>query len=291
MAWTINNRVTYTSWSSVWNYAIDTYLPSKGFVVSGTGTRQVAKDVTNIWTGGLETVHWSVFNLSTQYPQWNISFFEGDNSSTVNWQIGAPIASPTEFQYWDSESDPTACLITTGRQVALYWPGDSAKWFLRGNPRSRGTADGRDTYLFPAATSANGWVTKGYQANPSDTVTSSRYSAIGYIGYPGEDAPGGNLYGQVPVGAKYMRIQNPILTAGYASTSTGENSNGYGGQGPLVQLNTNDVFIQFGCTPTFRLHRLYLGSQLGFDGTRYWLGNSGTSNQLVFDLGTTEPII
>ena len=54
-------------------------------------------------------------------------------------------------------------------------------------------------------------------------------------------------------------------------------------------MTNTDVFMQFGCAER-RFARLYSPNSIGFDGTNYFYGGTGTGNRLVFECGPTEPI-
>ena len=248
--------------------------------------RYVSYDVINAWTGLTETYYWvvdwlnSTNNYVSQYPASN-----GTTSyNSLQTNALALDGSQTEVLFWDSSEDPTAALITVGKSCKFFWPGDSAKWFLRGD-QTNGLSDSI-TYIMPAFSN---WKVYGWQCDPSDGTSSNRWSTAGYVGFNGEDI-GSSNNPQVPAGAKTMRVRQPILGIADFSTISGDNTKGYNTRGPIVQLTAADVFVQFGAVTSSRLGRLFVPNALGYDGTDYFLGSTGSSNYISFDCGAVEPV-
>lgn len=293
MTWSISHRIPYvatTDYDGFWTYMWDTYLSSKGWTV-GAGSdaqeREVGYDLMNAWTGSKEAWHWRVDWVNATGAYLNIynyiNYSSGGANSNQNYQTGAN-GSQTEFQFWTSTEDPNAALVTGGKGTVIYfWPGDSARWFLRGN--QEGGVTGEKTY--PGPLGSVGWKYYGWQADPADTNTANRYNTLGYLGFNGEDRYSDSP--PIPAGAKTMRVRNPILGVTDTNVLQGDNTRTYNTRGPIVQLTSADVFLQFACG-TVRQAKAFNPSSIGFDGTNYFYGGAGTSNRFVFECGTTEPI-
>jgi len=293
MTWTISHRQAWSvdaDYDALWTYMWDTYLPSKGWTVSAgpdSFARYANYDVTNAWTGQTQTYYWFVDWTSSTNPTCDIYPASGSTTTRDSNQVGTVFmdGSQSEVLFWDSSEDSNAALITVGAGLDFFWPGDSARWFLRGDQLN--ALSDSTTYILPAV--SGNWKYYGWQADPSDTSASSRYRTAAYIGFNGEDI-GESSNPQVPAGAKTMRVRQPILGISDTSALAGDNSKAYNTRGPIVQLTGADVFLQFGATVNSRAGRLYVPNALGYDGTNYFLSATGSSNYIAFDCGAVEPV-
>lgn len=294
MTWSITHTIPYNTtadYGTFFTYMWDTYLAGKGWTV-GAGSdafeREVSYSVTNAWTSTSEVRHWRVdwtSGTSANCNMYNYVDYTGNTTNASMFHYLPLNGSQTEFQFWTSTADANAAMITGGRsQFVFFWPGDSAKWFLRGD--DEGGAAGEKAYIGPMTGFA--WKQFGYQADPADTTAANRYQTNGYIGFNGEDI-GSGVNPPVPVGAKFIRVRKPILGVGDGAALAGDNTKFYNTRGPIVQLTASDLFLQFGCTTSSRDARLYDPDAVGFDGTNYFYGSSSTSNTLVFEFGPSEP--
>jgi len=293
MTWTISHRQAWSTnadYDALWTYTVDTYLAGKGWTVSAGDDafqRHVSYDVTNAWTGATQTYYWVADWVSGTS---NTLYFYTASGATTSYDANhfAPFSmdgSQSEVLFWDSSEDPNAALVTVGASHYFFWPGDSARWFLRGdqlNPINDST-----TYIAPAT--GDYWKYFGWQADPSDAVGANRYRTAAYVGFNGEDR-GSSSNPQVPAGAKTMRVRQPILGVADSVPLAGDNSKSYNTRGPIVQLTGADVFLQFGATSTSRSGRLYVPNALGYDGTNYFLSSTSVGNYLAFDCGAVEPV-
>lgn len=172
VAWDGNNATNHTALS----YMFDTYLPSKGFTVTAhpdasAYKRSFSKTYTNTAAPGSETQYWWVNWLSTTnstdytiYMDATYTTVPGDlgtytsfNSGSNNFNTSSyPSIYNFDWKFWTSDQVSNSSLVTRGKKVMWYDPGNTAMGVVKNQDWLAGGDVRRNTIIAPFATNGGG---------------------------------------------------------------------------------------------------------------------------------------
>lgn len=293
MTWTNTHTIPWVDNTTVHDalvYLFDTYLNGKSmFTVSAHPDASAFKrsyEVTynNAFTGTTaKNYFWTSWNSTTGTSSWTV--YKDNTYTTVPGDLGTSTTNSVSygtiyldpslaFRFWTSDLDPNACLVTRGKRVFFYWPGNQ-DYFIYEDATWDGTGDNLTSHLFPVARNNLTWSTAG--APSSTTTTGTEYYVAIY--------PQKNNFAANSFRPDTLLFKSPSFN--YSATSTGLDANSF----PCTTAPADQAVLHTSNTAN---GNFVVGSQDGLllllNGTEYWYAAAGTTYQpLCFYMGTSEP--
>ena len=294
MTWTNTHTIPWvdnTTMHDAWVYLYDTYLSSKSmFTVSAHPDASAFKrsyEVTynNIFTGTTAKnyfyTNWVTITGTgswTTYKDSTYTTLPGDlgtsNVNAVSHGTSLYLNPNLAFRFWTSDLDSNACLVTRGKRVFFYWPGNQ-NYFIYEDSGWDGTGDNLTSHIFPYARGNTYWYMSGAPITGTTTGT-EYYVAI----YPQKNNAVTNSFRP-----DTLLYKSPTFNYSDGTTSLTGNSC------PLTTVPADQAVLHTANTTS---GNFIVSSQDGLvlllNGTEYWYAAAGSNYQpLCFYMGTSEP--
>lgn len=292
MTWTNTHTIPWVNNATVHDalvYLFDTYLAGKSmFTVSAHPDASAFKrsyEVTynNIFTGTTaKNYFWTDWVTTSGTSSWTI--YKDNTYTTIPGDLGTSTQNSLSygtlyldpnlaFRFWTSDLDSNACLVTRGKRIFFYWPGNQ-DYFIFEDSSWTGSGDNLTSHIFPVGRGNTTMTMAG--APISSTTTTSEYQlAI----YPQRNSSVTNGFRP-----DTLLFKSPSLN--YSGTTNLDSASF-----PCTTMAADQAVLHTASTvnPNFVIGSAD-GLVLLLNGTEYWYTAASTTYQpLCFYMGTSEP--
>lgn len=299
MTWTLENTIAWDGNDATNHtalvYLFDTYLPARGFVTAAhpdasAFKRKFQKTYTNTLAPGNATMYWWInwfsTTTTTSYTIYEDAIFTttpGDLCTNTNNSLSSSFSTSSypfyaaDWKFWVSDQIPNASLVTRGKKVMFYDPGNTAIGYVDNGAWIAGDQK--------PSTHATPFITNGYSMSYNNAPFTSGSAVTTYAIVPG-----------LTWGGSYNSGMNDTLYQNFPMIYCTSFSQIQSNSCYAFHINSSDVLLHYPGSSLINSSVDYsttssINGLLCEVNGRWYIRTNNTMNNIsfMFDMGATEP--